>query len=230
MGNNIAIEYFNGPGFWVYGIKARELLISKYSDVNSTDTIVKSIAKTAFNAAVRISSAPFPILPEAFKYIAFPYSSSIGVITNTGLALVKGTLAVANKDWNQGKEALSHVAFAALEYFGMSYLDVGTIACGLATIYAASGVVTDLTKVSEKIHSWMFPAPEQRVKTVEKIVYKDREVSRREDQKVPEPPKEVKKPSRGKGIRNKEVQDILRAADEFVQSFQKKNNKIEIDN
>lgn len=163
MSYKISIDSFNGPGSYMFGIEGRELLIGTFNEIKPEDNLIKSCAKAAINAGIRISAAPFPFLPKPFSYIGLPYCSYYGVGANLFLAGLKGYQACDEKDWNKGKEALKHVAFAALDYYGLSFLNdrnlTGYITCGIASLYTAAGVAGDLMKVSKKVHGWMFPAP-----------------------------------------------------------------------
>lgn len=178
-----ADNFFFGPGSWIYGIKTREFFIKGASEVGESDSKLKGIAKTVFNASIRMSTSSMPFLPGVFRYIGFPYTFYYGAISNVGLACLKGYKAVANKDVTKGKEALAHLGFAALDCFGLRALDsfglrvfdkkiTGTLAVVSSLLYTAAGVITDLTKKTKKIHDWMFPkivtAEESQLESVNK--------------------------------------------------------------
>lgn len=150
-----ADQFLSGPGSWVFGIKARELLISQRFDVEAQDNVVKKLAKTAFNTALRLSTfnlssfLPAPLNKmRIFSYIGFPYCERYGVISNIALAGVKGCI-------GKYKESAIHLGFAALDFASLYVNPLVNIGAGL--IYSAAGAVADLKQITKKIHGRMFP-------------------------------------------------------------------------
>lgn len=163
--NELGVNSTSGAfGAWTYAIKGRELLIKNFSEVNPEDSILKKIAKTSFNAALRITTTHFSSLPNIFQIVTIPYCSGYGFVTNLSLAAYKVYQAVKERDLNKAKDAIPNIAYAALELTSLSPLISAPLYRNamntVAYLYSAGGILTDLTNVSRRIHDWMFPIQE----------------------------------------------------------------------